>query len=83
MTTVSLTDFRRNLSKIFDQVFEQGDEIVIRRRDGSEAKLALVEKGEMDETEYLLSNPENARRLMESIAQLERGEVVYPEEFNR
>ena len=29
-----------------------------------------------DTTEYLLSNPANARELMESIAQARRGEVV-------
>ncbi len=33
-------------------------------------------KAEQDTTDYLLSNPANAREIMESIAQIKRGEVV-------
>ena len=33
----------------------------------------------MDETEYLLSNPVNARELRESIAQIRRGQITQRE----
>ena len=36
----------------------------------------------MDETEYLLSNPANARELRESIVQIKRGQTVQRELLN-
>ena len=50
----------------------------------SDAKPAAVQMApaetastnEMDETEFLLSNPENARRLRQSIAQIRAGQVI-------
>ena len=39
--------------------------------------VSLEDWASMDETTYLLSSPENARRLRESIRQLESGEVIF------
>ena len=40
------------------------------------ASTSEIESREMDETEFLLSNPENARRLRQSIAQIRAGQVI-------
>ena len=41
------------------------------------ASTSEIESREMDETEFLLSNPENARRLRQSIAQIRAGTGDY------
>lgn len=38
--------------------------------------VARTRKRKMDETEYLMSNPVNAKRLMEAIERTRRGEYV-------
>ena len=40
------------------------------------ASTSESESREMDETEFLLSNPENARRLRQSIAQIRARQVI-------
>ena len=82
MTTITVTDFRRNMRAILDRLTERSDEVVIRRRDGSSFKLTPLEEPEMDETEYLLSTKANRDALARSIGQLERGERVFPKKFN-
>ena len=40
------------------------------------APAVTASTSEMDETEFLLSNPENARRLRQSIAQIRARQVI-------
>jgi antitoxin YefM len=57
-----------------DQVREDCQPVIITRKRGQAFVLMTLEQYEaLDETAYLLRNPANARRLRESISQLERG----------
>ncbi|MDE0260114.1 MAG: type II toxin-antitoxin system prevent-host-death family antitoxin [Gammaproteobacteria bacterium] len=77
MREISYFKARRNLAALMDQVVDDREPILIRRR-GKEP-VALVAADELTswmETAYLLRSPANARHLRESIASIERGEGI-------
>jgi len=80
MEVLSYSDARKNLKSVMDKVVEDRSEAIITRRNGEAVVMvSLSEWNSIMETEYLLRSPENARRLRESIAQLDRGEGVVRE----
>ena len=75
MREISYSEARRNLAKLLDEVTDDCEPILIRRR-GKEP-VALIAADELTpwmETAYLLRSPANARHLRESIASVARGE---------
>ncbi|WP_420614796.1 type II toxin-antitoxin system Phd/YefM family antitoxin [Candidatus Palauibacter sp.] len=76
MREVSYSKARRNLKALMDEVVDDCEPILIRRR-GKEP-VALVAADELTswmETAHVLRSPANARHLRESIAACERGEA--------
>lgn len=76
MREISYSKARRNLKALMDEVVDDCEPILIRRR-GKEP-VALVAADELTswmETAYLLRSPANARHLREAIASEERGEA--------
>ena len=74
MNIVTYTDARKHLKDVMDHAIHDKTEPVITRA-GKEA-VVVVGKEEWDaiqETLYLLTSPANAKRLRESIAQLDTG----------
>jgi len=80
MQVVSMTEARNNLKSIFDSVYLDQEEVVIHRK-GREnvVVISMDEYNSMKETNYLLSNPNNAKHLRESIKQLQDGKSVEKE----
>ena len=77
MKTLSSTAVRANLSAIMDQVNDDHEPVIVTRAKGKPVVMVSLEDwASMDETTYLLSSPENARRLRESIRQLNEGKGV-------
>lgn len=75
MDVMTYSDVRKNLKGVMDKVVADRSEAIITRRNGEAVVMvSLSEWNSIVETEYLLSNPANARRLREGIAQLDRGE---------
>lgn len=75
MEVISSSDARKNLKSVMDKVVEDRSEAIITRRNGEAVVMvSLSEWNSILETEHLLRSPENARRLRESIAQLDCGE---------
>ena len=77
MAHVRLTEFRQNIATHYDAVIESRAPLHVTRQ-GAESVVVLAE-GEfesMQETLHLLSTPANARRLRESLEQLQKGETV-------
>ena len=75
---------RANLKALMDRVVEDKIPLKIQRQNGE--AVVMISESEwagMEETIYLLSSPENARRLMESIKELDAGKGFEPEEFKR
>ena len=77
MTTVSYTDFRKNLAKFLQMLEEDAVEIVITRGKGRKAvALSLDEYTSLLETAYLLSSPKNRRHLEKSIKEMRDGKAI-------
>ena len=77
MQVVSMTEARNNFKSIFDAVFHDNEEVIIHRK-GRENVVVIPfdEYNSIKETNYLLSNRNNADHLYESIKQLHEGKVV-------
>jgi len=73
MRVISSSHLRRNLSATLDQVADDHTPVIIMRDGGKPAAviMSLEDFGSHEETNYLLRSPENAKRLRESIAELE------------
>lgn len=60
-----------------DRVVDDCDHAIITRQGGEPVVMvSLASWKAMDETNNLLSTPENARRLQEGLAQFEAGEAI-------
>ena len=77
MKTISYSAARQNLAQTMEQVCEDHSPVIITRKNKSSVVMISLEDYEaLEETAYLLRSPENARRLFESIAELERGRGI-------
>ncbi|MGC9450762.1 MAG: type II toxin-antitoxin system Phd/YefM family antitoxin [Oceanipulchritudo sp.] len=74
MKAITYTSARENLAATMDKVCEDRDPVIItRKREQAVVMMSLEEFEALEETAYLLKSPANARRLLESIHQLEQG----------
>lgn len=74
MNSISYTTARSNLAKTMEQVCADHAPIAITRKgEGAVVMISMEDYQALEETSYLLRSPKNARRLMESIAELEQG----------
>jgi antitoxin YefM len=67
-TETTYTHARANLASLLNQVVEDRQILIIKRKDGQ--NVALIAENELSsllETVYLLRSPENARRLLAAI----------------
>jgi antitoxin YefM len=72
MEAISYTNARSNLAKTMEKVCDDHDPVIItRRNESSVVMMSLEDFQALEETAYLLRSPKNARRLLESVAQLE------------
>ncbi|PWD87500.1 type II toxin-antitoxin system Phd/YefM family antitoxin [Ignatzschineria cameli] len=77
MHIFTYSDARNNLKSVLDTVVNDADVAFITRKEGSHAVIMGKEHYDsLMETLYLLSSPNNAHRLNESIAQLNAGETI-------
>ena len=68
------TQARANLSKLFDEVTENREIVIIWRRRGEDiALVAADELAGLTETAHLLRSPKNARRLLQALARAQAG----------
>lgn len=74
MQAVSYSEARENLKAMIDKVVADRAPLAITRQRGEGAVLiSASEWASIEETLYLLRSPANAKRLLESIAELEAG----------
>jgi len=74
MNAISYTNARSNLAKTMEKVCEDHAPVIITRRNADAVVMISLDDYEaLEETAYLLRSPKNARRLLESIAELEAG----------
>lgn len=75
MNTITYTAARASLADTMDRVVEDREPLIITRsgRGSAVVMLSLDDYKAMEETAHLLRSPKNARRLLNSIAQLNAG----------
>ena len=75
MRVTSYSDLRRNLSAALDRVAEDREPLIITRDRGKPTAvlMSLEDYASFEETRYLLASPANAKRLLESIVELDGG----------
>ena len=77
MTTISYTHTRNNLAKVLEQAEENHEPIVVTRSGKKPSVIMSMEEFEsLKETLHLLSSPQNALRLQQSLADYEAGNFV-------
>ncbi len=74
MKAISYTSARNNLASTMRQVCDDHTPIIItRKKTDSVVMLSLADYESLQETAYLLQNPANAKRLINSIEELDSG----------
>lgn len=74
MRTMSYTESRANLAETLNSVVDDREEVVITRAGRESVVLvSLADYESLRESAYLLRSPENARRLLGAIHNLEAG----------
>ncbi|MFA6482574.1 MAG: type II toxin-antitoxin system prevent-host-death family antitoxin [Bacteroidales bacterium] len=77
MLAANYTEFRKDLKEYLDAVEESHETLIIKRGSGRGAVLiSLDEYNSIMETMHLLSSRKNARRLYESMEQMDTGKSV-------
>jgi antitoxin YefM len=82
-TQTTYTQARANLAKLFDQVTQNHDIVIVSRRSGGD--VALVSADELSsllETAHLLRSPKNAQRLLTAYRRAKR-HVGKPQSIER
>ena len=74
MNAIPYTHARNHLAETMEKVCDDHAPIIITRKSrGSVVMMSLEDYQALEETAYLLRSPKNARRLVESIAELAGG----------
>jgi antitoxin YefM len=75
MNSITYTTARANLASTMDQVCNDHEAMIITRNgDQSVVMLSLEDYNALQESAHLLRTPNNAKRLLNSIAQLNAGD---------
>jgi antitoxin YefM len=68
------TCLRQNLASVLDQIVDQQETVVVRRKGARDvALIPAAELAGLTETAHLLRSPRNARRLLTVLRRAERG----------
>ena len=74
MNTMTYTEARQTLAKTMETICNNHEPVIITsKRDKAVVMISLEDYKSMEETNYLLRSPKNAKRLMQSIEELEAG----------
>jgi antitoxin YefM len=77
MTTLSYTEARDKLASVWDETVSTREPVVLERRGHESVVLVPLDEWRgVVETAHLLRSPANARRLLEALHRLEKGEGV-------
>lgn len=80
MKTLTYSEVRQNLTAAMNETVDDRTPILITRQKGTACVLlSLDEYQSLEETAYLMRSPNNARRLMDSIDELNAGKGLKKE----
>ena len=76
---LAIAEFERNMDSELDQIVQNiNDYIIIKRPKGRGNLVVLSQKefNSIEETQYLLSSPNNKKQLLDSIQELNEGKTI-------
>ena len=74
MNTLNYTDVRSNFATVMEKVCDNHEPLIINRnKKRSVVMMSLEDYESIEETNYLLRSPKNAKRLREAIENVEKG----------
>ena len=77
MQITTYSNFRQNLKVFLDNVFVNHDPLFVTRTNGEDVVvLSKTDYESLTETLHLLGNPNNAKRLIDSIKEFEEGKGI-------
>ena len=77
MNAITYTTARENLARTIEKVVsDRAPVIITKKNDMSVVMMSLDDYESLQETAHLLRSPTNARRLLESISELEEGKGI-------
>lgn len=77
MKVITCSDLRKNLAHVLDSVIDNHSPVFVTRQNKQMAVLiSLDDFNTYEETVHLLKSPANAKRLRDSIAQIETGKTI-------
>jgi len=80
MDAITYTYARNNLAKTMQQACDNREPIIVtRENEPAVVVMSLEDFQSIEETAYLLRSPKNAKRLLESITQLDNGKGIEKE----
>ena len=80
MIAANFTEFRTKLKKYLDDVENNNETLIIKRGTGKGAVLISIDEyNSIMETLHLIGSKTNAKRLFESIRQMNEGKTVEPD----
>lgn len=71
---ITASEARKNLFPLIEQVNDDRAPVEITSKRGDAVLMSRADYDALEETAHLLRSPANARRLLESLAQAQRGE---------
>lgn len=71
---ITASEARKNLFPLIEQVNDDRTPVEITSKRGDAVLMSRADFDALEETAHLLRSPANARRLLESLAQAQRGE---------
>ena len=77
MEAINYSDFRANMKNYMDSTYENHETLIVTRKKGENiVVMSMEDYNSLMETNYLLSSPNNAKHLLESIEQAKKGRVL-------
>ena len=73
MQAVSFSELRKDMKHIMDMTKDRHEPTIITRKQGNMVIMSLEDYNSLEETSYILSNPKNAQRILESLSRLREG----------
>ena len=75
MNVVNYSYTRQHLTEVMDKVNDDHAPLLVTRQQGKPVVIiSLEEFNSLEETAYLLKSPKNAKRIMEALEQIRKGE---------
>lgn len=76
MNVTTISGFRKNSKEYFDRIINDQAPLLITRTDGQTiVAIPLNEFNALSETDYLLANPKNKRRLTSALKEVRTGKA--------